>query len=99
MIEECKLTCCPLSLCDIGTPSLPIGGAFTVLFQALFLLTEVFLILNENHCDCRSRYEWAFRSLTGGASGAVGGARSGVEIIIACRQYGANNGVIRQPRY
>ena len=93
-----KLTCCPLSLGNIGTPSLPVGGALAVLLEALFLFAEVFLILNENHCDCRSRCKWASESLLGRKSGGVDGARSGVEIIIACRQYGANNGVVRQPR-
>ena len=74
------LTCCPLSLGNVGTPSLPVGGAFAVLLETLLLFAEVFLILNENHRDCRIRCEWAFGSVVGRESGAVSGARSGVEI-------------------
>jgi hypothetical protein len=41
-----------LPLGNIGTPSLPVGGALAVRFEALLLFAEVLLILNENHGGC-----------------------------------------------
>ena len=49
------LTSGPLPLGNVWSPSLPVGFAIAVLLEALFLLAEVFLILNENHAVCTSR--------------------------------------------
>jgi hypothetical protein len=42
-------TSCPLPLGKIGSPFLPIGGAFAILLKTFFLLAEILLVLNEDH--------------------------------------------------
>jgi hypothetical protein len=43
------LTCGPLPLGYVGTPSLPVSSALAVGSETLFLLAEVLLVLNEDH--------------------------------------------------
>jgi hypothetical protein len=47
--QEKALTGSPLPLGNVRAPSLPVSGALAVLLEALLLLAEVLLILNENH--------------------------------------------------
>jgi hypothetical protein len=44
-----KLTSCPLSLSNIGTPLLPVMGAFPILLEALLFLGKVLLVVNYDH--------------------------------------------------
>jgi hypothetical protein len=47
--------CCPLSFSNIRTPLLPVLGAFSVFFETLLLLTEVFVVVDNNHREGRVR--------------------------------------------
>ena len=48
-------TSCPLPLGKIGSPFLPVSGAFTILLKAFFLLAEILLVLNEDHGGSSTR--------------------------------------------
>lgn len=39
----------PLSFCHIGTPFLPISGAFAILLESLLLLSEIFMVVYYYH--------------------------------------------------
>lgn len=52
-----KRTGCPLSLGHIGTPSLPVFGAITILLQTLLLLGEELVLVDQHHGGAGGRGE------------------------------------------
>lgn len=44
-----KPTCRPLTLSNVGTPFLPVLGAFSVFLETLLLLGEVLVAVKDNH--------------------------------------------------
>lgn len=48
-ISQIRHTSCPLPFGDVGAPMLPIAGTFAVLFQPLLLLSEILMVVDQDH--------------------------------------------------
>jgi hypothetical protein len=59
-----ELTGRPLTFCNIGTPFLPVPRPCAILLESFLLLTEVLVIIDENH-DWRGRGGTRSRSRSG----------------------------------
>lgn len=42
-------TCCPLPLGHVGTPSLPVAGTLSIFLEALLLLGEILVLVDQHH--------------------------------------------------
>lgn len=51
--EEGIVTCRPLSFGNVGTPLLPVLGSLAILLEALLLLGEILVAVEDNHGEGR----------------------------------------------
>jgi hypothetical protein len=42
---------CPLPFRNVGSPFLPVLGAFSIFLETLFLLTKVFVVIDDDHLE------------------------------------------------
>jgi hypothetical protein len=69
-----------LPLGYIGSPSLPVSSALAVGAEALLLLAEVLLVLNEDHGGCVGRKSVGEKLCTKNGRVALQGASGGVGV-------------------